>query len=85
MIVKIYGMLWAILAIVAGLTFVTGNMTEIAGVAFGFVVFGLIFMGMISVLPFTISHPNPALKPVKILNAKQENRGFAHSGTASVH
>ena len=57
MLVKIYEACWGIFFVAAALTFVTGNFGSIAGVVFGFVAFGLVFMGMISVLPDISSHP----------------------------
>jgi hypothetical protein len=75
---KIYGMLWAIIAVIAVLLLVTGNFTQMTLMAFGFVVFGMIFMGMISVLPSTVVHHTPApakepkAKPVKV----KEERGL---------
>ena len=61
--VKIYWTLWTIIAILAVLLFVTGNFTMLTLVAFGFVSFGMIFMGMISVLPSTVGHHAPPKKP----------------------
>ena len=43
-------------------------MTMLAIVVFGFIAFGMIFMGMMCVLPGTVSHPHPKPttgKPVK--------------------
>ena len=64
MLVKAY---WAIcgLFVLAGiLLLVTGNFTMMVSVVMGFIAFGLIFMGMISVLPVMVSHPSPP-KPLK--------------------
>lgn len=66
MYVKIYTAVWLAVAIAAALFFVTGNMTPVVVVAFGFLAFGLTFMGMMSVLPSTVGHHAPAQKPVKI-------------------
>jgi hypothetical protein len=44
------------------LFFVTGNLTPIAGVVFGFFVFGWVFMGMMSVIPGGITHSTPEPK-----------------------
>jgi len=65
---KIYGTLWAIIAALAVLLLVTENFTRITLVVFGFVTFGMIFMGMISVLPVMVTHPAPPPEP----NAKPE-------------
>jgi hypothetical protein len=45
---------------IVAITYLSGNLTPVAGVVFGFIVFGMIFMGMMSVLPTGITHPAPA-------------------------
>lgn len=57
MLTKIYGMLWVLIAFAAALFFLTGNLTQLVGVVFGFITFGMIFMGMMNVLPAAIAHP----------------------------
>jgi hypothetical protein len=56
MIVKVYWSIWAFVLLLAGALFVAGQFTDVTAVFFGFVVFGLVFMGMMSVLPATIIH-----------------------------
>ena len=73
--VKLYWTLWAIIASIALIVLVTGNFTIMTLVVFGFISFGMIFMGMISVLPSTVGHHAPAepkVKPVKIEKEKEE-------------
>lgn len=71
MLVKIYWTLWSAIAIIAALIFVTGNFTMLTLVAFGFVSFGMIFAGMMCVLPSTVGHhavpaePKAKVEPVK--------------------
>ena len=60
MSVRFYRITWLVFSGVVALTFLTGNMTDVVGVVFGFFLFGLIFMGMIAVLPAGITHPAPA-------------------------
>jgi len=43
----------------AGMMWLTGTLTMVAIVVFGFVSFGLVFMGMMCVLPSAVSHPAP--------------------------
>ena len=73
---KIYWTLWAIIAAIALLLYVTGNFTILTLVAFGFVSFGMIFMGMISVLPSTAMHQAPPkpkkVKPVKVKEERED-------------
>ena len=77
--VKIYWVLWAAIATLALILYVTGNFTQLTLIAFGFVSFGMIFMGMIAVLPSTVTHHAPPkvreAKPAKI-KAEREDRIF---------
>lgn len=59
-LVKLYATLWAIILLTAGGLFVTGNFTMFTAVVYGFITFGTTFMGMMCVLPITISHAQPA-------------------------
>jgi hypothetical protein len=61
MSVRLYKLIWLIFLGIAALTFISGNLTAIVGVVFGHIVFGLIFMGMMVVLPTSITHPSPAV------------------------
>ncbi|MFZ1702245.1 MAG: hypothetical protein WBO10_02135 [Pyrinomonadaceae bacterium] len=54
---RFYGMLWIGLAILAGVMFVSGAFNLLTLAIFGFILFGLVFVGMICVLPGTVSHP----------------------------
>jgi hypothetical protein len=59
MLTKIYQVSWLLAAIAAGLLFVSGNLSALTTVVFGFIAFGLVFAGMMIVLPATIAHPEP--------------------------
>ena len=59
MSVRFYQMTWLIFILVVAAFLFTGNLTPIVGVVFGFIIFGMIFMGMMSVLPTSIVHPAP--------------------------
>jgi hypothetical protein len=72
MLIKIYGMLWALLGIIALVLLATGYFTATVLIAFGFVIFGMIFMGMISVLPSTVVHHTPP--PAKAKSAATEKQ-----------
>ena len=72
---KIYGALWIVIAIMAALFFVTGYFSMLTLVVFGLICFGMIFMGMISVLPSTVAHHVPAepkVKPAKPEKVSEE-------------
>jgi hypothetical protein len=82
---KIYWTLWALIALIALLLFVTGNFTMLTLIAVGFVVFGMIFMGMISVLPSMVGHnaPRAEPKPVKVETVKEEKGLFPSKNLAT--
>ena len=54
---KAYAGAWIAFGIVIGVLLVSGNMTMLAISALGFVCFGMIFLGMICVLPTSVTHP----------------------------
>lgn len=56
MIVKIYGAMWALGLLAAIILYLTGNLTPVMEVLFGFLTFGALFMGLIAVLPATEFH-----------------------------
>ena len=65
MIVRIYWSLWILTALSAVVLFLVGGLSMMAAVVYGTIAFGLIFMGMIGVLPNLATHPSeaPATKP----------------------
>lgn len=64
--VKLYGLLWLVIATVALILFLGGVMTMPVVVVFGFISFGMVFMGMIGVLPSMVSHhPTEVAKPIE--------------------
>jgi hypothetical protein len=71
MLTKIYTSIWFIVAVAAGVVFLTGNFTMFTAVVFGFIIFGLVFMGMMVVLPASIAHPAPNVSPKEFQVAKQ--------------
>ncbi|HMQ03098.1 MAG TPA: hypothetical protein PKD26_04210 [Pyrinomonadaceae bacterium] len=54
--VRVYFGLWAVWAAVVAAAFFTGNFVGYPAVMLGMAAFGLVFMGMMSVLPSTIVH-----------------------------
>ncbi|NNE97905.1 MAG: hypothetical protein HKN25_02665 [Pyrinomonadaceae bacterium] len=56
MIERLYIALWGIYLIAIALFLATGMLNALTGVVFGFILFGLVFMGMISVLPHWATH-----------------------------
>lgn len=54
MLIKIYIALWAIIVTSAVVMFLIGGLSELMIVAYGFICFGMVFMGMISVLPTAV-------------------------------
>ena len=83
---KIYGMLWLAIALVMAILFVTGNLTLTVAITFGFVMFGMVFMGMMGVLPASISHPAPPKQVAKIKEASPvKSQGRVHGTRSSAH
>ena len=71
MIVKVYYLIWTAVILSAIAIMTLGAFSNIVAVVYGFVAFGLTFMGMIGLLPEIVSHPEPAKKPVaKALKAE---------------
>jgi hypothetical protein len=62
MLEKLYFTVWGLFLLVIGAFYLTGNLTPITEVVFGFIFFGLTFMGMIGVLPFHVTHDKTPLK-----------------------
>lgn len=60
MIAKIYALIWILGLAAAGIFYLTGNLTPVIQIVFGFLTFGMIFMGMISILPFEATHHLPS-------------------------
>ena len=70
MLTKLYLYTWLVLAAAFILLFLAGSMTLNTLVIFGFIAFGMIFIGMIAVLPFMASHPTEktaAPEPSRVL------------------
>ncbi len=88
MSVRFYKMVWLVFAAAAALTYLTGKMTAIVAVAYGHMVFGLIFMGMMIVLPTGIKHPEPARSGPGLLKRSfgllQSFRGRVHESGKSL-
>ncbi len=56
MIVKIYALIWVLGLLAVGGFYMTGNLTPLMQVVFGFLSFGAIFLGMMNVLPEAVVH-----------------------------
>jgi hypothetical protein len=56
MIVKVYALIWVLGILAAGICYLTGNLGPMMTIVFGFLTFGMVFMGMISVLPIVSTH-----------------------------
>ena len=70
MLVRAYLLTWGILLVAALAFLATGNFSMFTGVVFGFLAFGMTFMGMMSVLPSMVAHPEPP-KPIVREPAKE--------------
>ena len=57
MLIRLYEALWGVVIVAAFVTYITGYLTTATAVVFGFICAGLIFIGMMGVLPISVSHP----------------------------
>ena len=83
---RTYGFLWTLVLAAAGVMWLAGVFTLLTVVVFGFIAFGMTFMGMMCVLPSTVAHSGPqkhqvqkteaAAKPIPPQQAKTVN-GFS--------
>ena len=72
---RTYARLWIAYFALAGLIWLSGLMSLVATVAFGIVAFGLVFMGMMCVLPTAESHPAAELqKPERLATAPEQTK-----------
>jgi hypothetical protein len=62
MLERIYIALLGLYVLTVGFFYVSGLLDALTAVVFGFVLFGLIFLGMIGVLPFYATHHKTPLK-----------------------
>ena len=93
MATKIYKMIWALYLGSAAILFLTGNFTMMTGVVFGFVGFGVIYFGMMSVLPSMVGHnapreetvPAPVVREVVRPVAQPVKEAYAGAKSAVVH
>ena len=56
MLIRLYEISWLVFLLILGLVFATGYMTPMAVVVFGFIASGLVFMGIMGVLPSQVGH-----------------------------
>jgi hypothetical protein len=88
MVSKAYAVLCSLFALTASVLFVTGNFPAITAIVFGFIAFGLVFMGMMFVLPYTMSHDVP-ISPSAINEAERspsstvQGRTFTGPGSSA--
>lgn len=75
MLVRIYWWMCSLVTLAALVVFAAAGFTMFAGVVFGFLAFGLTFIGMIAVLPSTVghnAHVSPATVEIKTIEAVRE-------------
>ena len=65
MFAKIYFYLWLAILAIAGIFYQTGNMTDLTASVFWMIAFGMVFLGMMNVLPWTLEHKTAEPLPVK--------------------
>lgn len=72
---RFYGYLWILFAVSAGLFLLFGALSMVVVVVYGFIAFGLIFAGMMCVLPGIVAHPTEKTNTLPAA-AKKEKRSF---------
>ena len=84
---RFYSYVWLLFAVSAGLVWVSGAMSMVVVVAYGFVAFGLIFAGMMCVLPGVVAHPPEAADQYAKVATRSHGREAqtADSSMASAH
>lgn len=58
---KIYALIWVVGVLAVAAFYFAGYFTPLVAIVFGFLSFGAVFMGMMSVLPSIVGH-HPAAK-----------------------
>ena len=66
---KFYAFLWILTAMVAAGFLIAGTFTMVTLVWFGFIAFGLVFTGMMCVLPGTVTHPPAKRQAIEKMKA----------------
>ena len=84
MVSKIYTVICILFALTAAVLFATGNFPATTAIVFGFAAFGLVFMGMMFVLPYSISHAAP-IPPKKEIDVEVMTGPARMSSPTSVH
>ena len=54
MVAKIYGLIWLVVAVAAGIVGFTENFNELTVTIFGFILSTLVFAGLVAVLPWWV-------------------------------
>ena len=87
MLTKVYWLTWVAIALFAGIVFLSGNLTTMLLVILGFIAFGMVFMGMMNVLPTAVTHPSPKVsrQVSEEVRARTAVGAQAPHGVRSVH
>lgn len=59
MVLKIYGLFWAVGALAVAAIYLTGNFNWIANLTFGFLSFSALYLGLIMVMPLAFAPHAP--------------------------
>jgi hypothetical protein len=84
---KFYLSLWILAAAAAVMTFFAGAMTMFALVVFGFLAFGLVFIGMMCVLPSSVAHQHElehTIEPKPVKQPKEKAQKAAAPAYATL-
>ena len=78
MIASVYRYICAAVILSAAIVFAAGAFTSGVVVIYGFITFGLAFMGIMMILPFSLSHPEPSPVTVKNMPETERAQGSDH-------
>ena len=84
---RFYGLLWIVFAVSAGVSLLAGVFTMLTAVVFGFVAFGLVFVGMMCVLPGQVAHPTTeaAKAPAENKQPRAANEKIREAAGSHIH
>lgn len=81
---RTYAFLWILVFATAAGLWLAGLFSLLTLVVFGFIAFGMTFMGMMCVLPNVVAHPEPEKtaipKPARAVSPRTKTSAKAHAG-----
>jgi hypothetical protein len=82
---KLYAAVWGLLLFVAAALALTGNFSSTAAIVYGFISFGMIFMGMMSVLPSIVSTPEGRAALCEFGQSRVKREKLSRQAASALH